>query len=493
MGSSFNPQILVEKLIKLNNSQQSIETLSHWCIFHMNKAKQVVETWARQFHCSPREQRLAFLYLANDILQNSRRKGLEFVDEFWKVLPDALRDVTKNGDEFGRNAAQRLISIWEERKVFGSQGRILKEELIGRHLENSSSRDGKHLGFKLKNSAGNALGNIVSGYQIVYGGQLDEDAILSKCRNAISCVEKVHKEIGGRKRTNSGQLDGSGLVDELQEQHTILKNCREQLRAVETSRANLVSHLREALQEQEFKLDQVRSQLQAAQFQSEQAGNMCSRLLNCNKVHELVEQSMENCTSEASHSFIAGNGEQSASLMSTRQVPFSKNSSSIEGVPISAAASVAAKLTASTSSAQMLSYVLSSLASEGVIGNSIKEYSSGYPSEKRPKFENPQPPVQPFPHPESLQQNVCVTDQESNSHEQPPLQSSRPSVPPVSPMQSSLVPQFMQTAGPTTSVSINGVSRFAAPSTNPYHSFQGSEGVFYSQQSSLPMAPIYRQ
>lgn len=83
--------------------------LSHWCIFHMNKAKQVVETWAQQFHCSPREQRLSFLYLANDILQNSRRKGAEFVGEFWKVLPDALRDVVENGNEFGRNAALRLV------------------------------------------------------------------------------------------------------------------------------------------------------------------------------------------------------------------------------------------------------------------------------------------------------------------------------------------------------------------------------------------------
>lgn len=77
----------------------------------MNKAKQVVETWDKQFHCSPREQRVAFLYLANDILQNSRRKGVEFVTEFWKVLPDSLRDVIENGDEFGKKAALRLVRI----------------------------------------------------------------------------------------------------------------------------------------------------------------------------------------------------------------------------------------------------------------------------------------------------------------------------------------------------------------------------------------------
>ncbi|GAU23217.1 hypothetical protein TSUD_172450 [Trifolium subterraneum] len=76
----------------------------------MNKAKLVVETWAKQFHCSPREKKLAFLFLANDILQNSRRKGSEFVGEFWKVLPDALRDVIQNGDDYARNQAMRLVN-----------------------------------------------------------------------------------------------------------------------------------------------------------------------------------------------------------------------------------------------------------------------------------------------------------------------------------------------------------------------------------------------
>ncbi|XP_057489309.1 uncharacterized protein LOC130775193 [Actinidia eriantha] len=518
MGGTFNPQILVEKLAKLNNSQQSIETLSHWCIFHMNKAKQVVETWDRQFHCSPREQRLAFLYLANDILQNSRRKGLEFVGEFWKVLPDALRHVIENGDEFGRNAALRLISIWEERKVFGSRGQALKEELVGRHLE-KSNRNGKPSGFKLRHSAGNALDKIVSGYQAVYSGQLDDDVILGKCRNAISCIEKVDKEIGGD--VNSEKLNGSGVVEELQGQHAILRDSIEQLMAVESSRASLVSHLREALQEQEFKLDQLRNQLQAAQSQSEQAGHLCRQVLN-NNPQLLAEQSMKEMhTSKPPQSFITGNGEQSAAPVTyTRQLPFADKSGED---PKAAAAAVAAKLTASTSSAQMLTYVLSSLASEGVIGNTMKDPSSDYPSEKRAKLEsdhpsyipsqNPPPPVPPYPHPDSLQNSVPIS-QELAVNEQPPPPSSPPPLPPLPPMQPFPVPQFMQTAGslglpftygtaqqqlqPMSGYSpvgppMNLVSPFTAPPPNPYQSFQGSEGGFYSQPSSLPMAPISRQ
>lgn len=49
---------------------------------------------------------------------------------------------------------------------------------------------------------------------------------------------------------SSGHLNGSGIVDELKGQHTILKDCIEQLTTVESSRANLISHLREVLQEQ---------------------------------------------------------------------------------------------------------------------------------------------------------------------------------------------------------------------------------------------------
>lgn len=47
-----------------------------------------------------------------------------------------------------------------------------------------------------------------------------------------------------------GQFHGSAFVEELRGQHAILRDCIEQLTAVESSRASLVSHLREALQEQ---------------------------------------------------------------------------------------------------------------------------------------------------------------------------------------------------------------------------------------------------
>ncbi|KAL2529220.1 ENTH/VHS family protein [Forsythia ovata] len=521
MGSSFNTQILGDKLMKLNSSQQSIETLSHWCIFHMNNAKQVVETWDRQFHCSPHEQRLAFLYLANDIIQNSRRKGAEFVTEFWKVLPDALRDVIEHGDELGKNSALRLISIWEERKVFGSRGQILKEEFVKNQI-NNDNKNGKHVGVKPKPTAGNTLDKIVSGYQVVYGGQLDEDAVLNNCSNAISSIEKIEKDIGSDYRP--GHLNQSGIMDELKGKHAILRDCIEQLRVVESSRTKLISLLREALQEQEYKLDQVRNQLQAAHALSEQAGNIYQQAVDGKgDAVSLAEQSRKGTqTSQMSHNFMSGSREQSAPIMYTRQVPFTEKSGQIEEDPKSAAAAVAAKLTASTSSAEMLTYVLSSLASEGVISNQIKESTGDYSSEKRAKIENdhasyvpqnPQVTIPPYSHHASIQHNLPVASQESNpDNSPPPPPSSPPPLPPLPPMQPYPIPQYMPTAGPVPNVPygyntsqhpvrlpgyspvgppMNGVSPFGVLPPNAYQTYP-TEGGFYGQQSSLP-TPVTRQ
>lgn len=83
--------------------------LSHWCIFHRKKAAQVVQRWAKNFRGAQTNQKLAFLYLANDIIQNSRRKGPEFVNEFWKVLPGAVNDAVNSKDSSVRTAIDRLV------------------------------------------------------------------------------------------------------------------------------------------------------------------------------------------------------------------------------------------------------------------------------------------------------------------------------------------------------------------------------------------------
>lgn len=89
----------------------SFIALSHWCIFHQSKADAIVATWNKQFQSSEMARKIQLLYVANDILQNSKRKGNEFVIEFWKVLPAALKDVKDKGDEQGKKVFSRLVCL----------------------------------------------------------------------------------------------------------------------------------------------------------------------------------------------------------------------------------------------------------------------------------------------------------------------------------------------------------------------------------------------
>ncbi|KAL2504493.1 putative regulation of nuclear pre-mRNA domain-containing protein 2 [Abeliophyllum distichum] len=121
-----------------------------------------------------------------------------------------------------------------------------------------------------------------------------------------------------------------------------------------------------------------------------------------------------------SHNFIFGSREQSDVQTACA---FTEKSGHIEEDPKSATAAVVAKLIASTSSTEMLTYAISSLASKGVIINQIKESVGDYSTGKRAKIENdhafyvpqnPQAFVLPYSHHASIQHNLPVASQESN-------------------------------------------------------------------------------
>ena len=106
------------KLASLNVSVQSIETLSHWCIFHRKNATQLATTWMECLERAPSKQKLAFLYLASDVAQNGRKKGPEWADALVNLLPEACRRVVAEGDEQTMEKVKKLLRVWSERRVF---------------------------------------------------------------------------------------------------------------------------------------------------------------------------------------------------------------------------------------------------------------------------------------------------------------------------------------------------------------------------------------
>lgn len=78
------------------------------------------------------DRKLTLLYLANDVIQNSKKKGLEYKNEFGKLLPRALQLVAREKEGPLQKSVERIISVWEDRKVFEPDVIIRFKSILGK-------------------------------------------------------------------------------------------------------------------------------------------------------------------------------------------------------------------------------------------------------------------------------------------------------------------------------------------------------------------------
>ncbi|KPJ08036.1 Regulation of nuclear pre-mRNA domain-containing protein 1B [Papilio machaon] len=117
--AGFTENALVRKLQELNSSQQSIQTLSLWLIHHRKHHAAVVKTWFKELLKAKDSKQLTFMYLANDVIQNSKKKGPEYGKEFGEVLVPTFQHMAKTGiNAKTKQSLHRILSIWQERGVY---------------------------------------------------------------------------------------------------------------------------------------------------------------------------------------------------------------------------------------------------------------------------------------------------------------------------------------------------------------------------------------
>ncbi|PIK47740.1 putative regulation of nuclear pre-mRNA domain-containing protein 1B [Apostichopus japonicus] len=117
--SSFSPEALTAKLNSLNNTAQSIQTVSLWLIHHRKHAKIIVKVWFSHLMKAKPSKKLIHIYLANDVVQNSKKKGPEFNREFSGIIVAAYKHVYSNlPDEKTLISMQRVLKVWSDRSVF---------------------------------------------------------------------------------------------------------------------------------------------------------------------------------------------------------------------------------------------------------------------------------------------------------------------------------------------------------------------------------------
>ncbi|XP_014286600.1 uncharacterized protein [Halyomorpha halys] len=135
----FDEDEFEEKLLYLKDTQDSIGSLSGWCLMHQEYHEKIVSTWLNVLKKVKIEHRLVLFYLANDVIQYSRRKSLPFVDSFAPALQKATKMVRE--DNHIRNKVMRLFKIWSERGVYEENFLVELSNVLNRIHKNIQSVD----------------------------------------------------------------------------------------------------------------------------------------------------------------------------------------------------------------------------------------------------------------------------------------------------------------------------------------------------------------
>ncbi|XP_040384800.1 actin cytoskeleton-regulatory complex protein pan1-like [Oryza brachyantha] len=514
-SGSFSEQAFVEKLNKLNNTATRIQTLSNWCIFHRKRARKVVDTWEKQYNSANKDKKVSFLYLSNDILQNSKRKGGEFVNEFWRVLPGLLKDFYVNGGEDGKKVVGRLIGIWDERKVFGTRIEGLKDEILGGsthavgsngNSSNPSSNPSsvskavrKDSGTTTKKlTVGGMPEKIVTAYQSVLDQHFDEDTALNKCNSAVSFLDRMDKDVDDA--CTQGIQQASPLISDLQGQEAVLKQCIEQLESVNMARITLINKLREALTEQEAKSELLRNQLHVARAKADHAMQLRQRLgvaLNngagsCSSPL-MVTLPPGQTTAMMQNSAAMPIFPQFQSLHPATSLP--ATSSAVGDEPKKTAAAMADKLASLSAPEKVLSSIFSSLAAEqarngGSASGDLSAGPPGFESNKKPRVENPihgsdMGASSYFGQVPQVQQQIGATPVLGGTQANQAPGSFPPPPPPLP-----LLPQFGQNTGGMFGIGPFGMVSGSAPPPPPLPNIMSAG---FPRPSGLPPPPLLSQ
>lgn len=110
---------LDRKFRSVTNTMDSIQGLSTWCIDNKKYHSLIVRHWLKCLRKSDPSHRLNLLYLANDVIQNCKRKNaIVYRTAFADVLSDAFLLVNHESDSKVIKSVERILSIWEERDVY---------------------------------------------------------------------------------------------------------------------------------------------------------------------------------------------------------------------------------------------------------------------------------------------------------------------------------------------------------------------------------------
>ncbi len=116
-------KLLEEKLSTLDCSQSNIEKTSEEFIIAFKKDENISEDLVKlwKFYCMKKSNKLPFVYLANDIIQNSVYKKINFHEIFFRHLLEVYPLLFHVVNDKTKKEIHRTIDIWYERNIYDSE------------------------------------------------------------------------------------------------------------------------------------------------------------------------------------------------------------------------------------------------------------------------------------------------------------------------------------------------------------------------------------
>ncbi|CAJ0598578.1 unnamed protein product [Cylicocyclus nassatus] len=144
--SGFSEVAMRERLAKLRPQQDSINTLSLWLMHHHRHMDDIVQIWLKEVRKETNSSQIVnLLYVANDVIQNSRKKNPEFMTKFYGVLEPAFRHAAKiSGPELDK-AMIKTLNVWRDRQIYNEEQLAPLDAVIKRRKSSSNSGSNSHL------------------------------------------------------------------------------------------------------------------------------------------------------------------------------------------------------------------------------------------------------------------------------------------------------------------------------------------------------------
>ncbi|KAK9237241.1 RNA polymerase II-binding domain-containing protein [Lipomyces kononenkoae] len=224
---SYSEDVVISKLSSVNETQEAIVNISQWVLFHRRYADQTVKTWAKALNDAPAHRKLALVYLANEVVQQSRaRKREEFLKAFSPTIAEALENAYRQCSPDLQAKIRRVVDVWRQRTVFpddvlkGIETRLDDADKKKPKQISGGRRIGQGMAFSLGlplelsklatahsdvQSKVNTLGEAVASANKLYSAVTEADALPAPMEYA-SQIEKVLTSVNGALKASDDML-----------------------------------------------------------------------------------------------------------------------------------------------------------------------------------------------------------------------------------------------------------------------------------------------